>query len=96
MAKIKGSLLLLPSLAFGLGELYFLIIQPLSEGDNFTITTAHYWALAIPMFLFAFIMASMGAWIGYTMIVTAEPIKFNYDEAYDIAVDSDVESEEKA
>ena len=46
---------------------------------------SQYWALAIPVFIITTCIALVGAWIGYTMIVTKEPIKMTYDSAYEEA-----------
>jgi hypothetical protein len=86
MAVVRGMLLIIPSSIFAIIETYFLIIYPLIT-DNLPdfVNSGIYWALAIPVFMFTFGLSTMGVWIGYVMITTKEPVRFTYEEAYELA-----------
>jgi hypothetical protein len=66
-------------------ETYVLIFQPFSTND-FTMTEQRYWSLVIPIYLIVFVMVSITVWIGYTMVTTPEPVRFTYEEAYEVAL----------
>ena len=86
MAVVRGLLLIIPSFILTIIETYFLIVYPLIT-DNLPefVNTGMYWALAIPVFVFTFGLTSMGVWIGYVMLSTEEPVRFTYEEAYELA-----------
>lgn len=86
MTKLRGLLLLIPSILVALIEVYFIIIEPILNGINLHLTNTQYWAIAIPVATMTTVFAIIGAWIGYTMIVTPEPIRFTYEEAYEDAL----------
>ena len=86
MAVVRGILLIIPSIILTLVETYFLIIYPLiTENLPDFANTGVYWAMAIPVFVFTFGLTTMGIWIGYVMITTEEPVRFTYEEAYELA-----------
>ena len=76
---------MLPALAAIFAELYLLIIKPLTDENVVTLDTNQYWALALPVFFGSLLVLVIVMWIGYTMIVTKEPIKKTYDSAYEEA-----------
>ena len=88
MAKFKGLLLFVPSVLIIIVELKFLILDNIGESDTVTLDADQYWALAIPVFVLTFMVAALVMWVGYTMIVTKEPIRMTYDSAYEEAAGS--------
>ncbi len=85
MAKTKGIAVIVPSILIVFLELYFLIIEPILDDKTATIDSDQYWALAIPVFIITMVIGLIMLWIGYTMIVTKEPIRMTYDSAYEEA-----------
>ena len=85
MPKIKGTLLFIPSITMILLEFKYLIYDHIGNEESITLTNAQYWALAIPVFLTVFIFSMLTMWVGYTMIVTKEPVRMTYDSAYEEA-----------
>ncbi|MHA2168339.1 MAG: hypothetical protein ACXAB7_00370 [Candidatus Kariarchaeaceae archaeon] len=85
MQKIRGLYIIIPSAIIIILELFYLIIDPLSDDQVPQIGESQYWALAIPVFFITSCIALIGVWIGYTMMVTKEPIKMTYDSAYEEA-----------
>lgn len=86
MAVLRGISLIIPSIILTIVETYFLIVYPLIiENLPEFVNTAMYWALVIPVFMFTFGLTTMGVWIGYVMITTEEPVRFTYEEAYELA-----------
>lgn len=85
MPKLKGLILLLPSLAVIIIEFKYLILDYLGDSESITLNAKQYWALAIPVFLSTTTAALVAMWVGYTMIVTKDPIRLTYDSAYEEA-----------
>ncbi len=85
MQKVRGSLIILPSAIIIILELFYLIIDPLNNDQVPQIGESQYWALAIPTFVITSCIALIALWIGYTMIITKEPIRMTYDSAYEEA-----------
>ncbi|MHA2097377.1 MAG: hypothetical protein ACW99A_01715 [Candidatus Kariarchaeaceae archaeon] len=85
MPKLKGLTLFIPSIVIIVVELKYLIIDNIGDSDSVTLNSEQYWALAIPVFILTFLIALLIMWVGYTMIVTKEPIRMTYDSAYEEA-----------
>lgn len=85
MAKLKGSLLFIPSILIIAVEFKYLILDNIGESDTVTLNANQYWALAIPVFFLTLLVELLIMWVGYTMIVTKEPIRMTYDSAYEEA-----------
>lgn len=94
MAKIKGLTIMIPPILIALVEIYYLIIQPLINDQTPNLSSTQYWALALPVALGMIFMSVIAIWIGYTMIVTPQPIRFTYEEAYEAATELNDEKEE--
>ncbi|MDH5401844.1 MAG: hypothetical protein OEY49_05065 [Candidatus Heimdallarchaeota archaeon] len=86
MVKFRGLFLIIPSLFAIVFEIYFLIYTKISS-PSVTLTEGQYWGLAIPTLGVVLIIGLSGFWIGYTMMVTPDPIRFTYEEAYQNAED---------
>ncbi|MCE7734122.1 MAG: hypothetical protein GPJ54_04530 [Candidatus Heimdallarchaeota archaeon] len=85
MPKFKGLLLFIPSVLVIAVEFKYLIIDNIGESNTVTLNSDQYWALAIPVFVLSFLVAALVMWVGFTMIVTKEPIRMTYDSAYEEA-----------
>ncbi|MHA2253023.1 MAG: hypothetical protein ACXAD7_21855 [Candidatus Kariarchaeaceae archaeon] len=85
MQKFRGLLIIVIMSIAAVLEVFYLIIDPLLNPNTPKLTEAQYWALVIPVFLFTFLISFMFIWIGYTMIVTKEPLRMTYDSAYEEA-----------
>lgn len=86
VVSLKGFLLIIPSLLFLIFEAWALLYVPIANED-YSIHSLQYWSIVIPFFLMFIVIGGTAAYIGYTMIVTPEPHKISYDEAYEIALD---------
>lgn len=93
MAKIKGITIMIPPILIALVEIYYLIIQPLINDQTPNLSSEQYWALALPVAFAMIFMSVIAIWIGYTMIVTPQPIRFTYEEAYEAATELNDEKE---
>lgn len=85
MAKLKGLLLFVPSVLIIAVEFKYLILDNIGESDTVTLDANQYWALAVPVFILTLLVELLIMWVGYTMIVTKEPIRMTYDSAYEEA-----------
>ena len=85
MVKLKGLFLLVPSIAIVVVELKYLILDNIGNSDTVTLDANQYWALAIPVFIGTLITALLVSWVGYTMVITKDPIRMTYDSAYEEA-----------
>ncbi|MHA2092733.1 MAG: hypothetical protein ACW98K_17955 [Candidatus Kariarchaeaceae archaeon] len=85
MQKVRGLLIIILSAIIIILELFYLIIDPLSNDQIPHIGESQYWALAIPTFIITTCIVLVALWIGYTMMITIEPIKMTYDSAYEEA-----------
>ena len=85
MAVLRGLTILLISLLLIILETYYLIIQPILAGVKFEVSTRQYWAIAIPVFAIVMLICLISLWLGYTILTTPEPIRLDYEEAYEIA-----------
>jgi len=81
--NVKGTLIIIPSIFIAIVELYLLIITPFIDDNNVSLSNRQYWAIAIPIFFLTFSFSLILVWIGYTMIVTKEPMRLSYDSAYE-------------
>lgn len=82
MAFLRGLILFVTSAILLFVESYFLIIEPLASR---TVQTGRDWAITIPILLISFLIGGSTLWIGYVMMTTPEPIRLDYEEAYDLA-----------
>jgi hypothetical protein len=85
LARIKGFILTIVGLFVIASQSYYLIIEPIIYGRDLQLSNQQYWAIVIPVFGLTFIFAFLMSWIGYTMITTPEPIRLDYEEAYEHA-----------
>jgi uncharacterized membrane protein len=85
MQKVRGLLIIIPSAIIIILELFYLIIDPLNNDQVPQIGESQYWALAIPTFIITTCIALVALWIGYTMVITKEPLRMTYDSAYEEA-----------
>ncbi|MCH8905503.1 MAG: hypothetical protein IH840_00310 [Candidatus Heimdallarchaeota archaeon] len=65
-------------------EIFYLAID-VDIGENVTLSSNQYWALALPVLTFTVLLSLLGFWIGFTMMVSKAPIKMTYDSAYEEA-----------
>ena len=85
MRVVKGFILVLIGLVALAFELYFLVIEPLLFKSDLGLPLNQYWALSIPVLFITGLICFIFIWIGYTIIRTPEPIRLNYDAAYEFA-----------
>ncbi len=85
MSKFKGSLIFISGILIIGFEIYALIATKIMDQSGFTI---QYVGLIVPLLILSLTVGGVIAWVGYTMIVTKEPILLSYEEAYEEAINA--------
>lgn len=86
MRTFKGIILLLVGVAVTLFEVIALIYFPLTQGNSTGFSDIQYWGLVLPSLFVTLLFSLIMTWVGYTMIVTKEPVRFTYEQAYESAL----------
>ncbi len=73
--KVKGYLVTIIALGLFAAELWYGLVDPVSEGvpDVFSKSEGSFWALAIPTFVGTLMAGGLLGWIGFTMLTTSVP-----------------------
>ncbi len=87
MRTLKGVTLLILGIVVTVFETYVLIIDPFINGNSTGFQGLQYWGLVFPSYFITLLISLIFAWVGYTMIVTDEPVRLTYEQAYEIALE---------